>query len=150
MPARRYRRLAEIRLPGAGPARYCRRAADPPHLTWCAAWARRAQVPLADNNARKPPHTLGTSLRNSLRAHLRSCDDDHSLIKRLVTNTNQTVISYTGRVLLGAVPRDASARLGLGAAAGGAAPGGAAAGGAASLTSPAQAHLKRIRPTGMM
>src|SRR5690242_5837115 len=95
MPARRYRRLAEIRLTGAGPARYCRRAADPLHLTWCAAWARRAQVPLADNNARSTPHTLGTSLRNSLRAYLRSCDDDHKSIKRIVTNVNQTVISYT-------------------------------------------------------
>jgi hypothetical protein len=38
------------------------RRRTPPHLTWCAAW-RRAQVPLADNNARKLVHARSSWAR---------------------------------------------------------------------------------------
>jgi hypothetical protein len=36
--------FGESGFPGCGPSRHFRRATDPPHLTWCAAWPPRAST----------------------------------------------------------------------------------------------------------
>src|SRR5206468_6819294 len=37
-------RFGESRFSGCGRSRHSRRATDPPHLTWCAAWPPRAST----------------------------------------------------------------------------------------------------------
>ena len=84
---------AESRLSGRGPLRYSRRAADPPHLTWCAVWPPRASTaggqqcqkdrPCARHFGKKSPGGFtGTAVTMITRC------------KRLVTNSDQTVMQW--------------------------------------------------------
>jgi hypothetical protein len=56
-----------------------------------------AQVPLADNNARKTPHTRGTLARNPAAGYRNCRDANHKTIRLFVTGADQAAIARSGR-----------------------------------------------------
>ena len=83
------------RLSGRGLWRQSRRAADPPHLTWYAAWPAARKYRWRTTMPERPLIRAGLRQESPRRVYRNGRDDNHKTITLFVTNADQRVIKWS-------------------------------------------------------